>query len=261
MKTVLFLLFASLFFSVPALSQNQTGNDIVEPDAYIHPMPPVVPMRRTASVEFIIRNRHSLSELRGIDISHYQGKINWRNVAFDDHARYAYIKATENVSLVDRYYYTNLREARAAGIPTGSYHFFSPNASPLTQLMNLTRTIPDLSEQDLVPMIDVEVRGKHSLEEFHSRLRQFLHGVERHYGVKPIIYTGANFYNRYLCGQFDDYIYMIARYSNDVPILNGNPKFAIWQYSEKGSVAGIVGPVDLSRFVDQYSLQDIMIKR
>lgn len=263
MKTSLALFFASLTITISAVAQTEVQAliEASEPDIYPSPLRPVTPMRRTAAVEFIIRRSHTLSNIQGIDVSRYQGKINWRNVAFDRHARYVYIKATENVSLVDPYYYTNLREARAAGIPAGAYHFFSPSASPSMQLMNLTRTVPDLSEQDLIPMIDVETRGKGSLEEFQSRLRQFLIGVERHYGVKPIIYTGTNFYNRYLCGQFDDYLYMIARYSNEMPELNCNPKFAIWQYSEKGSVAGIQGHVDLSRFVDQYSLEDILIKK
>jgi len=218
-------------------------------------------MARTAEVDFINRRNHTVSNQLGIDVSHYQGRINWRNVSFDKHSSYVYIKATENSSLVDDMYYTNLREARAAGIPVGSYHFFSPSASPMTQLLNFTRTVPSLREQDLVPMVDVEARGKCSIDEFRERLLQFLIGIEERYGVKPIIYTGTNFYNKYLCGYFDEYLYMIARYAEDIPELNGHPKFAIWQYSSKGQVAGIRGNVDLSRFVDNYSLKDILIRR
>lgn len=235
--------------------------DVTEPDSYLPPLPPASPMARTPEPTFVVRRTHRLSNQRGIDVSHYQGKINWRNVSFDEHASYVYIKATENASLVDDMYYTNLREARAAGIPVGTYHFFSPSASPMTQLLNLTRAMPDLREQDLVPMVDVEVRGKCSIEEFRERLRQFLLGIEERYGVKPIIYTGTNFYNKYLCGYFTEYLYMIARYGDELPDLNGNPKIAIWQYSSKGQIAGIRGNVDLSRFVDNYSLRDILIKK
>ncbi len=237
-----------------------------EPDAYIQPLPPGAPH----SSPYVSLNykparaavsRHRLSNRKGIDVSHYQGNINWRNVAFDDHASFVYIKATESANLADNMYRQNLRGARAAGIPVGTYHFFSPTTSAVSQLLNLTRAMPNLRDQDLVPMVDVETKGKASVGEFRNRLRQFLIGVEKKYGVKPIIYTGTNFYNKYLCGYFDDYLYMIAKYADECPNLNGNPKFAIWQYSSKGQVAGVRGYVDLSRFVDNYDLKDIMIKK
>ncbi len=263
----LLLLLCSLLY---AQRRNAAIAPPADPDEYILPLPPTI-VERTPEVSFKVRNNtnstsvrrrsnHSVGKTRGIDISHYQGNINWQNVAYDDHASYVYIKATESSSLVDKMYSHNVRGARAAGIPVGTYHFFSPSTSATTQLLNLTSTMPDLRNQDLVPMIDVETRGKCSIGEFRERLRQFLVGVERKYGVKPIIYTGTNFYNKYLCGYFDDYLYMIAKYSDEVPNLHGNPRIAMWQYSSSGRVSGIHGNVDLSVFVDNYDLSDIMIK-
>ncbi len=217
------------------------------------PMKAPAPRRRRGTV--------TLSNTRGIDVSHYQGQINWQAARADDHVQYCYIKATENASLVDNMYYQNVRQARAAGVLVGTYHFFSPTASAAAQLLNLTRTMPTLRDQDLVPMIDVEARGKCSIEEFRTRLHYMLKGVEQHYGVRPIIYTGQNFYNKYLVGHFDDYVYMIAKYGDEPPTLDGMPKFAIWQYSQHGRVAGIRGDVDLSRFVNGYELRDILIQR
>lgn len=207
------------------------------------------------------RRRHSFGK-RGIDVSHYQNRINWDAVAEDKDVNYVYIKVTENAGLVDKMFQTNLREARRVGIPVGCYHFFSPTASPMAQLKNLTAAVPHLKQHDLIPMIDVEVKGKKTTpEDLRRRLKQFLKGVEDYYGVKPLIYTGQNFYNKYLSGHFDDYMFMIAKYSEGIPELNGNPKFALWQFSASGRVKGINGAVDQSCFMDSYGIRDIMIKK
>ncbi|MCF0198409.1 MAG: glycosyl hydrolase family 25 [Bacteroidaceae bacterium] len=207
------------------------------------------------------RRQRTVGNVKGIDVSHYQGRINWFSVRSDEHSDYAYLKCTENSSLVDETFEYNLRMCREAGIPVGAYHFFSPTASPFAQIQNLLTALPNLRQCDLVPMIDVEARGKCSLPEFRDRLRQFLSEVERAYGVKPIIYTGVNFYKKYLDGYFDSYLFMIARYADEMPDMPENLKFAMWQFSQHGHTAGIRGSVDLSCFVNGYSLKDIMVKR
>lgn len=234
------------------------------PDAYVQPLSSPVPLRAETLVCLQPeqpRATHSAGNIKGIDVSRYQGNIDWQRVARDKHGAYAYIKVSENASLIDPRYYDNVREARRAKVPIGSYHFYSPSASPMVQLMNLKRAMPNLKHQDLVPMIDVEVRGRQNYKIFIENLRQFLLAVEKEYGVKPIIYTGTNFFNKYLAGRFDDYMFMVARYGDEPPCLNGNPKLVIWQYSDCGRVSGINCPVDLSTFVDNYKLKDIMIKK
>ncbi|MBQ8968834.1 MAG: glycosyl hydrolase family 25 [Bacteroidaceae bacterium] len=230
-----------------------------EPDAQMSPLPSAPPLVRQHEVT--IRRRHTTGK-RGIDVSHYQDHINWDAVAEDHDVSYVYIKATEHAGLVDSKFQVNLREAHRVGIPVGCYHFFSPTAAPLAQLQNMTSAVPDLKKHDLVPMIDVEVKGRRtSAAELRSRLKQFLKGVENYYGIRPIIYTGQNFYNDYLAGYFEDYLFMIAKYSEEMPELNGTPRFAMWQYSASGRVKGIKGAVDRSCFVDNYSLRDILIKK
>lgn len=234
---------------------------VQEPD--ILPQPRASEKAMIHSEDIVIRrHRQHVTGKRGIDVSHYQNRINWQAVADDNDITYAYIKATENAGLVDNMFHTNLREAHRAGIPVGCYHFFSPTASPIAQLRNLTSTVPNLKGHDLVPMIDVEVKGKKTTpEELRRRLRQFLKGVEDFYGVRPIVYTGQNFYNKYLAGYFEDYLFMIAKYSEGVPELHGNAKFAMWQYTASGRVKGISGAVDWSCFMDNYSIRDILIKK
>ena len=232
----------------------------MEPDALMHALVPEKAMSHPQDVVVVRRRQHTMGK-RGIDVSHYQNRINWDQVADDPNVSYVYIKATENAGLVDNMFQTNLREAHRAGIPVGCYHFFSPTAAPTAQLKNLTSVVPNLRDHDLVPMIDVEVRGKASPADMRARLKQFLRSVEDYYGVRPIIYTGQNFYNKYLSGYFDEYLFMIAKYSEGVPELVGNPKFAMWQFSASGRVKGIRGAVDQSCFMDNYSLRDILIKK
>lgn len=231
-----------------------------EPDALMPAHRPHPALQRQMQPDFQRVRIHKTGK-RGIDVSHYQHNINWKQVAANKEITYVYIKATESANLVDNMFRSNLSEARKAGIPAGIYHFFSPTTAPMAQLKNLTTTVPHLHDQDIVPMIDVEVKGKASPEDLRHRLRQFLKGVEDYYGVKPILYTGQNFYNKYLAGHFEDYLFMIAKYSDEMPKLDGNAKFAMWQYSASGRVSGIRGDVDCSCFMDNYSLRDILIKK
>ena len=117
-----------------------------------------------------------------------------------------------------------------------------------------------MADLDLIPIIDVEKRGRAPLATFNSRLRTFLQQVEEAYGVKPVIYTGMNFYNRYLVGQFTQYKFMIASYSEDIPQLLDEPRMVLWQFTAEGSVAGVRTHVDRSRFMDRYTLSDILLR-
>ena len=200
------------------------------------------------------------NSITGIDVSHYQGNINWKEVARSGQASYVYIKATEGANLVDNTYFTNLHGARRAGLKVGAYHFYSPTAPVEQQFRNMVSNV-NLHDHDLIPIIDVEHRGRSSLMEFQMRLRNFLRLVENHYGVQPIIYTSHNFYNKYLSGTFSKYKYMIARYHPDVPVLVDNARFVMWQYTAKGRMRGISGDVDRSRFMGNYDLRDIQLPR
>src|SRR5262245_15828853 len=61
--------------------------------------------------------------IQGVDVSWHQGAIDWRTLAADDVA-FAYIKATEGGDHVDERFAFNWREAGAAGLYRGAYHFF-----------------------------------------------------------------------------------------------------------------------------------------
>lgn len=193
----------------------------------------------------------------GIDVSHYQGTINWQLVSIDQNVRYVYIKCTESSGLVDSHFIHNIRQARQFGLPVGVYHFFRPSASPAMQFTNFSQNIEGIP-MDLIPIIDVETRGRGSLPLFQKKLKEFLHMVERLCGVRPIIYTGVNFYNKYLAGQFLNYSFMIARYGDDVPSLCDNVDIIMWQFTDQGQISGIHSKVDRSCFIGKHGMQDIL---
>ena len=248
-----------------AEKKGRKKGDTVEP-VYALPIPDELPraplpegsIEPVAEVRAIIR--HTTGQGQGIDVSHYQGRINWDEVARDKSISFVYAKATEGANLVDDCYVRNLYGAKRVGIPVGSYHFFRSSASALVQLENFRSTV-DPRQQDLIPIVDVEARGKCSLEQFHRTLKAFLDGVEKMFGVKPIIYTGVNFYANYLEGRYRGYKFMVARYADEFPGLSEDVPIVLWQYTSSSYVDGIKGRVDKSVFLDRYGVADIMLKK
>ncbi len=201
------------------------------------------------------RGRINSLYAEGIDISHHQHHINWDKVA-QEPISYVYIKATEGRSFVDDRYATNISEAHRIGLSVGSYHFYRPNVDWQEQLANMTSVVK-VEEQDLVPLVDVEVRGHVSESKFIEDLKLFIAAVESHYGKRPLIYSGQHFYNKHLAGHFPQHQFMIARYNSDRPLLSDGKDYIIWQYSDRGSVPGISTNVDRSRIIGDFTLREL----
>ena len=202
----------------------------------------------------------SSSNYDGIDISKYQGNINWKKVKANRNIKFVYIKATEGASLVDKKYKSNLKGARDVGIPVGSYHFFTSRRSAEEQFANFKRNVPK-SKQDLLPMVDVEedgVRGC-SRANLQKSLGEFMQLVKNEYGKYPLLYCPLDFYNKMLAPEFNKYYIFIARYGKSAPRLHGPGKHNLWQYSEKGRIDGIPNLVDLDKFENGTSIHDIML--
>lgn len=197
----------------------------------------------------------------GIDVSKHQGKINWDAIKKNSRIKYVYIKATEGSDLVDECYQRNIREARQAGLKVGSYHYLSNRSSVTTQFKNFATTA-NRDEQDLIPVIDVEVCKQWSAQQLRDSLMVFARMVEDYYGCKPIIYTYETFFKSYLGKAFAHYPIFIAKYPknpDDKPNING-VKWLIWQFSETGRINGINGYVDLGRFNTGVSINDILYR-
>ncbi|WP_151087170.1 glycoside hydrolase family 25 protein [Hymenobacter baengnokdamensis] len=188
--------------------------------------------------------------VHGIDVSAYQGHIDWPRVA-QQQVRFAFIKATEGATLRDARFARNWREARAAGILSGAYHYFQPNRDGGEQADLFIDTVP-LRPGDLPPVLDVEAPRFHDVAELRSEIRQWLEAVEAHYKVKPILYSNYAFYRRYLAGHFDDYPLWLAHYEVERPALPSE-RWIIWQHSDEAYVPGIRGTVDFNVFQGSYA--------
>ena len=134
---------------------------------------------------------HAQQHTRGIDVSKFQGKINWTKVAKDESVKFVYIKATEGTSIQDPYYKTNIAKAKKAGLLVGSYHLYSSKTTAYQQMANFRKMVKK-SEQDLVPVLDIE--GHHSGRLYMERVDKLLELMEKEYGVKPMIYTSEKVY-------------------------------------------------------------------
>jgi lysozyme len=172
---------------------------------------------------------------------------------------FVYLKATEGGNHIDAKYKQNIDLAHQYGIKVGSYHFYRPKVDQQTQLENfMTQCRPE--DQDLIPMIDIESTGGLSTTDFRDSLFVFLRLVEKAYKQKPLLYTGANFYDRYLLGLLGDYKVMIAQYTQREPTLKDDLDFVLWQYTGKGHLDGINGYVDKSRFMGDHQLREIRFR-
>lgn len=187
--------------------------------------------------------------VHGIDVSSYQGTIDWPEVA-RHRVRFAFIKATEGVSLRDRRFARNWRGAKRAGICRGAYHFFQPNYDGAEQANLFTRTA-DLGPGDLPPVLDVELPEFHDVAVMRRNIATWLRLVERHYGVRPILYSNYSFYRRYLAGHFDEYPLWLAHYEVERPAL-ARDKWIIWQHSDEAYIPGIRGAVDFNVYQGSY---------
>lgn len=261
------ILVLSLLMPIMAFADKKNKKQVTyyipQPDALPHPSFPEHVRKPLAHIVLYTNNTRAYPTKRyGIDVSRYQGKINWKEVAKDKRVTFVYMKATESTGLVDPTYKRNHREARRAGLPVGVYHFFSPQTPAQQQLANFRNTVNPRT-QDLIPIVDVEVAPKRrsQIVPFLKRLRTFVNGVEKYFGCKPIIYTSQSFYNKFLAGKFLDCPFMFAKYSNEVPQVTDNPKFLIWQFTASGRIRGISGDVDRSCLMNGYTLDDIRYKR
>ncbi|TPL98146.1 glycoside hydrolase family 25 protein [Mesorhizobium sp. B2-3-11] len=181
--------------------------------------------------------------VRGIDVSHHQGKIDWRRVAADDVA-FAVIKATEGGDHVDNAFAGNLREARAAGLAVGAYHFFTFCRPGADQARNFISVVPH-DQPLLPPVVDIEFGGncpqRLSPEQLNTELKDFLGPVEAAFGKPAIIYLTDEDEAAY-AGQ------IAARplWLRSLLMEPDRRDWMYWQYHNSGRVDGIEGDVDLN---------------
>lgn len=196
----------------------------------------------------------------GIDVSHHNGVINWNDVP-PNQATFVYCKATQGKTFTDPMLHAFMNELKRMGFIRGVYHFLTfKDVSAADQVNNfLSSGIDFTMPGTLPPVLDVEWQQSQTLNDFIinnreecvAKVHDWLNGVETATGRKPVIYTNKFFWKDYLNDPtgFDNYPLWVASYRSDAPILpEGWQDYAIWQYTESGSVQGISGNVDKNVF-------------
>jgi GH25 family lysozyme M1 (1,4-beta-N-acetylmuramidase) len=196
--------------------------------------------------------------LEGIDVSHYQGAIDWPSVAAAG-KRFAVVQATDGETCLDPMYATNHASARAAGTLVTAYHFAEPSSAPDEAVLQADWFVNSaaLLPGDLVPALDLERTGGLSASALQAWVGAWLGEVYAKLGVRPMIYSNPSFWANSMgdTTMFADQGYSVmwiahwGTSSPTVPAGNwGGHGWTFWQYSSTGSTAGIVGRVDLDRY-------------
>ncbi|MCI2062737.1 MAG: glycoside hydrolase family 25 [Eubacteriaceae bacterium] len=183
-------------------------------------------------------------QIRGVDVSSYQGTIDWNTLA-DQNIAFAYIKATEGSSHVDSKFTANWTNAQSTDLRIGAYHFMSFESSGEAQAANFTGTVTKVHNM-LPPVIDVEYYGNYNAVTVNQAsvdaiLTPLIKAVKSKYGMDPVLYTTPSIYKRFIKNRYDNDIW-IADSSFSQP-LSGGREWTFCQYSYSGIMKGYSGGV------------------
>lgn len=191
--------------------------------------------------------------VKGIDVSYFQGDIDWAAVARAG-TTFAWIKATEGGDRFDPKFDGNFAAAAAAGINRGAYHFYYFCRPVEDQIAWFVDHVP-ADPSALPPALDMEWNPQSPTctrrpprEDVLAAMRTWLEAVERHYGKRPVIYTTVDFYRDRLQGAFPDYHIWVRSVAGHPSIRYGERKWHFWQHTATGSVPGVRGNVDENVF-------------
>ncbi len=190
---------------------------------------------------------------RGIDVSLWQRDLDWVALKAAG-VSYAFTKATQGDNVTDPYFTKNWPAMKAAGVVRGAYHFFRPAIDAARQAAFFLQTVT-LEQGDLPPALDVESSGGLTPAALALAIQTCLNEIERLSGMRPIIYTGPNFWNMSVAvpnapAWTSDYLLWIANYTTALkPTLpKGWTTWANWQYTDQGKLNGCSTTVDLDRY-------------
>ncbi|MCK4205675.1 glycosyl hydrolase [Brucella pituitosa] len=193
--------------------------------------------------------RHAV---HGVDVSRWQGNIDWATLRKNG-ANFAYIKATDGGDHLDPMFRKNWRDAKAAGLKRGAYHFFYWCRVASQQADWFIRNVP-VDPDALPPVIDVEWNGDSSCKrrpspaQVREKMQVFMDALERHYGKRPVIYTAPDFYDDNLKGAFTDYPFWLRAVAQHPSKVYPGRRWVFWQYSGSGLSQGVNGKIDLNVF-------------
>lgn len=185
----------------------------------------------------------------GIDVSQYQGVIDWDNVeAIEEQfeLKFVLVRATAGSRKVDLKFKKNWRNLTESMYIQGAYHYYRPDENSTDQANNFIKNVK-LRKGHLPPILDIEKMPKgQSMDKLKEGLQNWLTIIEKHYGVKPIIYTGEKYYEDFLQEDFPGYQFWIANYNPWKEKIEDD--YLMWQFTEKAQLHGINELVDVNVF-------------
>ncbi|HJZ90752.1 MAG TPA: glycoside hydrolase family 25 protein [Gemmataceae bacterium] len=187
--------------------------------------------------------------IQGIDISHWQGSINWTSVK-NSGKKFAFAKATEGTTYTDPTFATNWAAMKSVGLVRGAYHFGHPGSDPIAQANRFCDVVRPTSG-DLQMTLDLEVTDNRTPSQVRSWVVSFINQIKARTGRPGIIYTGFYFW-RDRAGNGSNLncpLWLAAYVSNPAPYVPAAwPFFTFWQYTSTGTCPGVSGNVDRDAF-------------
>jgi len=193
--------------------------------------------------------------IKGIDVSKYEGTIDWQAVKGDG-VEYAFVRVSDGTMFPDAFFDANWAGSRAVGIVHGAYQFFRANEDPVAQAdMVLAKIGGTMAADDLPPVIDIESDDGQTPEQIAAAAQLWIDHVTAAIGRKPIVYTARKFWRDKVAGaDFTQSDLWNAQYTTalcaNIPVPWSTWYF--WQFTESGTVAGITPPmgggVDVNRW-------------
>lgn len=218
--------------SASSASENAKGADQTNPNAW-KKVNGVYQMPDGSAIQNVLA--------RGIDVSRWQGEINWSQVAADDVS--FVMLGTRSKGAVDPYFHRNIQQASAAGVKVGVYIYSLATTVEMAEaeadfVLDLIHDYP-VSYPVAFDMED-STQGNLSKEELAAIANAFCKKISDS-GYYPIIYANENWLKNKLDMSLMDYPVWVARYSARPSYQNP----VMWQATSTGSVKGINGNVDI----------------
>lgn len=183
--------------------------------------------------------------LNGIDVSHWQGSIDWQAVARGGY-HFAVLKATESTNYTDPTFAANRARARAAGLVTGAYHF-ARYGDPIAEADRFCSAVGSLAAGEFA-VLDWEIDAADPV----TWSRRWLDRVAERLGVRAFVYMNQFHRSKWAWKQIADlgHPLWLAKYDGvtDQPPGGPWPVTSMKQFTDKGKVPGISGGVDVNVF-------------